>query len=138
MLDFDVNVQKQLVVAVLDDFCPNAALPHLHGGQFGSTPNLWRDAVVQFLSESLTTGLIEVLPTAQRYSQKSAAEVRRLLIEGDIENGLGLELVWQVIYFQGTGKLRAMLEECQLDSWDAMSAEVSQRLGRMLSGSSTG
>lgn len=137
MIAFDVNVQKQLIVAVLDDFCANAALPHLHGGQFGTTPDRWRDAVIQFLNWSLTNGLIEVLPTSQASNQKGATGISRLLIEGDIENGLEPDLAWQIIYFQGTEKLRATLGQCHLDSWNAMSAEISQPLRRMLSGEST-
>jgi hypothetical protein len=134
MLDFGVNVQQQLIVAALDDFCANAALPHLYGGQFGDTPNLWRAAVVQFLSESLTAGLVEVLPGEVRYRQKGAIEICRLLTEGDIENGLSSDEVWQVIYFQGTEKLRGILKEFQLDNWDAMKTEVSMHLEQVLWG----
>jgi hypothetical protein len=138
MVNFDVNVQQQLIVAVLDDFCANAALPHLHGGQFGGTPDLWRASVVRFLDESLRAGLIEVLPTDSRHSQQSATEICRLLMDGKAEKGLAPALVWEAVYFQGTEKLRGILRELQLDNWEAMKMEVSMPLVRILLGPGAG
>jgi hypothetical protein len=59
-------------------------------------------------------------------------------MEGDVERGLGPDLTWQAIYFQGTEKLRSILREFQLDSWDAMKMDVSMPLGEMLSGPRAG
>ena len=39
MLEFNIDIQKQLISAALDDFTPNSAFPNLHGGQFGDTPD---------------------------------------------------------------------------------------------------
>ena len=45
MFDFpEIAFQRQLIIASLDDFTPNAALPNVHGGQYGLSVELWKSA----------------------------------------------------------------------------------------------
>nr|WP_230961628.1 hypothetical protein [Burkholderia stagnalis] len=55
----EIDYQKQLIVSGLDDFSPNAALSHVLGGQFGPRPELWKQAVVDFLCINVRAGMLE-------------------------------------------------------------------------------
>ncbi len=58
MFDFpEIAYQRQLIVASLDDFTPNAALSHVHGGQHGPNVELWKYSVVNFLWINVKCGL---------------------------------------------------------------------------------
>jgi hypothetical protein len=128
MLKFDMALQQQLIFAVLDDFSANDCLPSLHCGQYGDTPTIWRDAVIEFLGDSLAAGLIAPLASGDGYASKTPQEICDMLRLGDLSNGLDAELVWDVIHFSGTEKLVTMLRGLGLATWEARSASLSPAL----------
>jgi len=132
MIKFDIEVQRQIISAGLDDFSPNAMLPKIHGGQYGETPEEWRKEVVSLVFLMLAAGLITPLPGIEGYQSKSSEEIRDLLQQGDSENGLDVDLVWDVIHFSGTQKLLELLRMFQLDTWESMHSELSLSLGKDL------
>lgn len=132
MLKFNIDVQKQIISAALDDFSPNAMLPNMHGGQYGDTPQKWREDVITLVCCMLMADLITPLSGLEGYHAKSVEEIRDLLRHGDLDNGLDVELVWDVIHFAGTQKLLELLQDLQLNSWEAMHASLSPSLGESL------
>jgi hypothetical protein len=133
MVTFDIDIQRQLICAALDDFSANAALPNVLGGQYGATSDAWRQLVMQFICDAVKAGIIVALPGKEGYDLKSADELRDLLSHGDINNGLDASLLWDVIHFAGTKVLRDILSSYQLDNWNAMNSALSLELGRTLS-----
>ena len=116
MVTFDIDIQKQLIYASLDDFSANAALPNVLGGQYGATSDAWRQVVIQFVCDAVRAGLIAALPGKEGYHLKSVDGLRDLLSHGDINNGLDVSLLWDVIHFAGTKSLRDVLSSYQLDN----------------------
>lgn len=133
MLEFDNELQKQIITASLDDFSPNSALSNTHGGQDGNTPHIWREAVLEFIHDMLIAGLIAPLPGQENYQKKSAEEIVKMLRSGDAENGFDAEFTWNVIYFTGTEKLSQLLQDLKLNSWESMNFGLSLPLGKALS-----
>lgn len=132
MIKFDIEVQRQVISVGLDDSPPNAMLPKMHGGQYGETPEEWRKEVVSFAFCMLAAGLITPLPGIEGYQSKSSEEIRDILQQGDTENGLDVDLVWDVIHFSGTQKLLELLRIFQLNSWESMHSGLSLSLGKAL------
>jgi hypothetical protein len=120
----EIDYQKQLVVSGLDDFCPNAALPHLYGGQFGSTSDAWKRAVIDFLCINVRCGLIEA---THRKELSTGGDVRRLkeiLLNGDSDQLVDADVLWNALYFNATSKLIQILERLNLRSWEAVQLDV--------------
>ncbi|WP_175961302.1 hypothetical protein [Burkholderia pyrrocinia] len=125
MNDFPkIDYQKQLILAGLDDFYPNAALPHVLGGQFGSSPDLWRQAVIDFLCINVGVGMLECVHRKEVSGEKGAILLRELLISGDKENKIDVEVLWNSLYFSATVNLDRMLKEFELNNWDAFNFDV--------------
>ncbi|MCC8406005.1 hypothetical protein LJ655_29840 [Paraburkholderia sp. MMS20-SJTN17] len=120
----EIDYQKQLVVSGLDDFSPNAALSQVHGGQFGSMPELWRQAVVDFLRINVHVGLLEGTHRKEISGEAGAHLLENLLNFGDKANSLDAEILWNVLYFNASPKLAELLSNFHLDSWDALSQGV--------------
>ena len=128
MLIYDAALQEQLIYAVLDEFTPNDALPQLHGGEYGSTPELWRDTVIEFVRVMLEAGLIAPVGGEDGYADSSFEEIINMLRFGDPENGFDTESFWCVIQFFGTEKLRKLMGDLGLASWDKLHTELSPAL----------
>lgn len=125
MISFpEIDYQKQLVVSGLDDFSPNAALSQVHGGQFGSTPELWKLAVVDFLRINVHVGLLEGTHRKEIAGEAGARLLESLLNFCDKANSMDAEILWNILYFNATPKLTELLSIFHLDSWDAFSQSV--------------
>ena len=132
MIDFDLEVQKQVISAGLDDFSPNAMLPATHGGQFGATPAAWRNAVIALICSMLDAGLIVPNSGMGNYHEKSTSQIADLLTHGDADNGLDRDVVCDAVHFFGTPKLLALLQMLELDNWEALQCGLSAALGGAL------
>lgn len=78
----------------------------------------------------LAAGLITRLPGIEGYQSKSSEEIREILQQGDAQNGLDVDLVWDVIHFSSTEKLLELLRIFQLNTWESMHSELSMSLGK--------
>ena len=134
MIEFDIEVQRQIISFGLDDFSPNAMLPNVKGGQYGESPDEWRRDVVSLACCMLTAELIVPLPGIENYQEKTAQEITNFLLQGDPEGGLDVDLVWDVMHFAGTPKLLELLRVHELNGWQAMDSELSMPLGQVLAG----
>ncbi|MCY0911386.1 hypothetical protein [Massilia antarctica] len=132
MIKFDRNVQRQITVLGLDDASPNSTLPNVHGGQYGATPSEWRESVFLLICAMLDAELIRPHPDIDSYQGKSSEEIRKLLAQGDPENGFDADLIWDVMHFNGTEKLVELLRKFDLNEWTAITAELSLPLGKAL------
>jgi hypothetical protein len=124
----ELDYQKQLVVSAPDDFSPNAALSQLHGGQFGLTPELWKQAVVNFLCINVQSGLLEGTHRKEISGEAGANFLHNLLNFGDRKNNIDAEIFWNILYFNATPKLAQMLTSFHLDNWDVLGQRVDDRL----------
>lgn len=122
------DYQQQLIVAALDDFTPNAALPNFFGGQYGSNPEAWKQAVLDFLCINLKCGLIDATHRPEISHRRDVQALRDILTQGDMENGLPADIIWDALYFNGTEKLIAMLEGVNMRTWDAVALDPDPRL----------
>lgn len=113
--------QRQLIYGGIEDFTPNATLPNLYGGQFGATPHIWKSAVIEFLSINIDCGLLSVVAYPNQPSVIDGAAIKEFLWYGDESRGLSVDLVWDVLFFSGTNKLRDILHSFGLRNWDAFS-----------------
>ncbi|MBJ7311144.1 hypothetical protein ACFOLJ_26415 [Rugamonas sp. CCM 8940] len=52
--------------------------------------------------------------------------------QGDSENGLDVDLVWDVMHFFGTQKLLELLRKFELNDWEAMHSGLHLSLGKAL------
>lgn len=121
MISFPANdYQQQLIVASLDDFTPNAALPNFMGGQFGPTPESWKQEVIAFLCANIECGLIEATHRPEIATDRDIHALRSLLTEGDVENDIPVDILWNALYFNGTDKLKVMLEAVNMRCWEAV------------------
>ncbi|WEF34259.1 hypothetical protein [Pseudoduganella chitinolytica] len=127
-MKFDIDIQRQTIALGLEDFSPNAMLPNVCGGQYGRSPEDWREDVVAFVYYMLKAGLIAPIAGIEGYQNKDANELRKILQEGDAENGFDVDLVWDIIHFFGTPGLTRLLQECELYGWDALDSELSPSL----------
>lgn len=116
------DYQRQLIVASLDDFTPNATLPNFLGGQFGATPENWRRAVVNFLCLNVNCGLIEATHRPEISAHDSARFLAELLSNGDVGNNIPVDVLWDVLYFNGTGELKKIVESVGMCSWNSISS----------------
>lgn len=128
MIRFDIDIQRQVIALGLGDFSPNAMLPNVCGGQYGCAPEAWRKDVVAFVYCLLKAELIAPIAGIEGYQEKTAGELRKILQEGDMENGFDVDLVWDVIHFFGTPKLIKILRSCNLGEWGALTLELSASL----------
>lgn len=121
MISFPASdYQRQLIVASLDDFTPNAALPNFLGGQFGPTPESWKQEVIAFLCANIECGLIEATHRPEIATRRDIHALRSLLTEGDDGNHIPVDILWNTLYFNGTDKLKVMLEAVNIRTWDAV------------------
>lgn len=120
----EIDYQKQLVVSGLDDFSPNAALSNVYGGQFGPTPGLWKQAVIDFLCINVRVGFLEGTHRKEISGETGAVLLNDLLNFGDKRNNIDPEILWNVLYFNATPKLAQVLSGFHLDSWDALNQGV--------------
>ncbi|MBY4712157.1 hypothetical protein LGN20_04010 [Burkholderia cepacia] len=130
----EIDYQRQLIVSGIDDFSPNAALPHVFGGQFGSSPEKWRAAVVEFLCINVRVGLLECVNRKEMSGENGEVLLRRLLSFGDKERSMDVELVWSILYFSSTPKMDGILQSLGLNSWDALNQGVSRQFFEILRG----
>jgi hypothetical protein len=122
------DYQRQLIVASLDDFSPNATLPNFQGGQFGEDPNSWRSAVVDFLCANLQCGLIEATHRPDITESRNVVALREVLAEGDEVRNIPVDILWDVLYFNGSEKLSELLERLNLRTWDAVTRDTDSTL----------
>ncbi|SOZ09867.1 conserved protein of unknown function (plasmid) [Cupriavidus taiwanensis] len=120
-----IDYQRQLIFAGLEDFTPNSALPNVLGGQYGTNPVAWRQAVIDFICRNVAADLLEIVSYPGKPTEMGAPRVRALLISGDESRGLDENIIWDAIYFTGTTKLKSRLKSFGLLSWDALNAEKS-------------
>ncbi|WP_155630630.1 hypothetical protein [Burkholderia cepacia] len=130
----EIDCQKQLIVSGIDDFSPNAALPRVFGGQFGSSPEKWRAAVVEFLCINVRVGLLRCVNRKEISGEDGEVLLRGLLNFGDKERGVDAEMVWSILYFSSTPKMDGILQSLGLNSWDALNQGVSQQFIEILRG----
>lgn len=123
----EVDYQKQLILAGLDDFSPNAALPHVLGGQFGPNPGLWKQAVIDFLCINVRAGMLECIHRKEISGENGATFIRELLTLGDKKNQIDVEILWSILYFSATPRLDRVLEEFDLNNWGAINFDVDNR-----------
>jgi hypothetical protein len=134
MIEFDIEVQRQIISFGLDDSSPNGMLPNVHGGQYGAAPDHWRRDVISLAYSMLMAELIIPLPGIENYQERTSQEIKDFLLQGDPENGLDVDLVWDVMHFVGTPKLLELLRVHKFDGWEAMHSELSLPLGQVLVG----
>jgi hypothetical protein len=132
MIQFDIEVQRQIVAFGLDDFSPNSMLPNVHGGQYGEAPDEWRRDVASLACCMLAAELIIPLPGIEKYQEKTSEEIMTLLLQGDPESGLDVDLIWDVMHFSGTPKLLELLRVYELNGWEAIHSELLLPLGEAL------
>ena len=128
MLIFDTALQEQLIYAVLDEFTPESVVPQSHENEYDKTPILWREDVVEFITVMLKAGLIAPVGGEDGYADSSFEEIINMLRFGDPENGFDTESFWCVIQFFGTEKLRKLMGDLGLASWDKLHTELSPAL----------
>lgn len=116
----EIDYQRQLIVSSLDDFSPNAALPHVCGGQFGPSPDLWKHAVIEFLCTNVQCGLLEATHRKEISATEGDRLLRELLISGDNENRLEVDIIWNALFFTSTPKLNEILDLSNLRAWEAL------------------
>lgn len=128
----EIDYQKQLVLAGLDDFSPNAVLPNVFGGQFGESSDEWRRAVIDFLCINVRVGFLECVHRKEILGEVGGLLLRDFLVFGDKGNNLDVELVWNILYFSSTPKLDRILELLGLNTWDAINQDINHRFVAIL------
>lgn len=115
-----LDYQRQLIIASLDDFTPNDTLVNFRGGQYGTDVKSWMAAVVDFLCAAVACGLIEVSHRPEISGKRDAGLLRTLLEQGDSERDIPRDVLWDVMYFNGTIVLVDIMTQFGLHSWDAV------------------
>lgn len=127
-----LDYQRQLIIASLDDFTPNGTLTSFHGGQYGENAQAWRAAVTDFLCVALDSGLIEATHRKDISDKRDVGLLRYLLEQGESDRDISRDILWDVMYFNGTPLLVDIMLQCGLHSWDSLSAPESQDLALAL------
>lgn len=70
MIEFDIEVQRQIISFGLDDSSPNGMLPNVHGRQYGEAPDHWRRDVISLAYSMLMAKLIIPLPGIENYQER--------------------------------------------------------------------
>ncbi|MCA8118876.1 hypothetical protein LGN07_09130 [Burkholderia cepacia] len=130
----EIDYQKQLIVSGLDDFSPNATLPYIFGGQFGSSPEKWRAAVIEFLCINVRVGLLECVNRKDISGENGGMILRGLLNFGDKERSMDAEVVWNILYFSSTPNMDGILQSLDLNSWGALNQGVNHQFCEILRG----
>jgi hypothetical protein len=120
--------QRQLILACLDDFTPNATLQDYMGGQFGNETHTWQVAVVDFIYQNMKRDLIMILPGQCHYAEKNCDEIKQILLNGDINEKIESTVIWNIIYFQGTNKLKKIMHHFCLDDWSSLGLGLNEKL----------
>ena len=128
ILDF----QRQLIAASLDDFTPNATLSDFCGGQYGSEPDVWKSAVIDFLCTNLRYGLVEVTHRPDISATRDITALKGLLLDGDVEKGLDSAVMWDALYFNGTKALIELIDRSGLHSWESLDRPENRELTALL------
>lgn len=124
MLDY----QRQLIIAGLDDFTPNATLANFCGGQYGLEKDRWKSAVIEFICINFHCGLIELTHRPDMSRARDTKALKNLLILGDIENDVDTNILWDSLYFNGTQYLVDVLIKSNLYGWEFLRDDVNERL----------
>jgi hypothetical protein len=128
MINFDINVQNQLILAAMDDFTPNSALPNYKGGQFGENSGEWKSAVIDFIYYSMENNLIIALSGYEGYHLLGPDQIRCILMDGDVINGFDVSYLWDIIHFTGSPKLKRLLCQLKLGNWEAVNSNLCMEL----------
>ncbi|WP_236549621.1 hypothetical protein, partial [Novosphingobium sp. TCA1] len=81
-----------------------------------------------FRNGLLDKKLIAVCPDLYGHEQMDAAGIARTLTHGNPDHAIDSEIIWHVIYFEGTDKLRAVLKRFGLFDWPAIHQPLSKEL----------
>ncbi|WP_215778829.1 hypothetical protein [Paludibacterium sp. B53371] len=123
------STQKQLIFAVLDDFCHNGALSNVFGGQYGSNQEKWALAVIDFIYNAMGLDLIAPMQCLHEFEKLSTDEVMALLVRSKADPNLerNEDLAWDILYLCGTEKLRLAAEKFDLAHWEALNQPVNEQ-----------
>jgi len=111
-----IDYQRQLIIASLDDFSPNAALPNFRGEGTDET-EVWRQAVIEFLCINVKHGFIEATHYPEIRVGYDINKLEDILINGDKKNHIDPVIVWNTLYFNGTSDLINIVEKFNLREW---------------------
>lgn len=89
---------------------------------------MWRQSAIKFLTECLDKKLIAVCSDLYGHEQMDSTAIARTLKHGNPDHRIDSELIWHVIYFEGTDKLRAVIKRFDLFNWSAIHQPLSNEL----------
>lgn len=93
---------------------------------------MWRQSAIKFLTECLDKKLITVCSDLYGHEQMDAAGIARTLTNGNPDHAIDSEIILDVIYFEGTDKLRAVIKRFGLFDWPAIHQPLSKELFQYL------
>jgi hypothetical protein len=118
-----IDYQRQLIFASLDDFTPSAALPNYRGGQYGEEHKIWHQAVIDFLCINVKCGFIEATHRSEIRAGYDARKLEYILLNGENDKNIDKNILWNILYFNGTDKLVEIIEKLGLRSWNCANSE---------------
>lgn len=81
---------------------------------------LYRIFVVVNMGSIRVCGLLDVVNYPGKPETLSPSEILGILTDGDENRGLDAQIVWDVLYFTGTEKLKGVLAKLSLLNWEAI------------------
>jgi hypothetical protein len=117
-----LHYQRQLIYAGLDDFNPNGVFSGYMGGMDGKRFSEWQRAVVTFLDQGVTGGLLMVSNWGEMFSPDEPIDIEGVLLGNYSRDRFHVDndIVWNALYFFGTKTLIGDLNRFRLRSWGAM------------------
>ncbi|MEJ8859979.1 hypothetical protein WKW79_35905 [Variovorax robiniae] len=117
-----LEYQRSLIFAGLEVFAACDMLTDVHGGQFGENSFQWKIAVVEFLTDGITDGLIKISPSsASRSSLDDAKQLQDTFSQSDPNFD---PEIWMGIQFTSTDKLKQLLARNDLMDWSCLKAPL--------------
>ncbi|CAM2156115.1 hypothetical protein PT2222_360057 [Paraburkholderia tropica] len=81
---------------------------------------------MNFLCLNVNCGLIEATHRPEISAHDSARFLAELLSNGDVGNNIPVDVLWDVLYFNGTDELKKIVESVGMCSWNSISSPLNR------------
>ena len=118
--------QKGLVFAALEDFSAVDVMGDIHGGQFGVSPDAWRNSVADFIYRNVAGGLLQIKSGLDIVPPEiSPTELHKLLLTTNPDDDT---LLWMGLQFTATNDLVNLMRRIGLLDWNEYESELNNEL----------
>jgi hypothetical protein len=118
------HYQNSLIYMSLEDSAASELLPLFQGGRYGGNYQSWQREVAKLIGVALTAEFVQIKDGLGYFTKNTKpADVEAIYLHSSVQD----DLLWMGVQFVATPKLKQLLADEHLNSWDALQSPLNQR-----------